>query len=100
MSAHACGGVTRATVQTVRTRVVKVVDGSAALASIAVYGGLQLGHGAQLELLALVRIQVLHVLGAQSERGARDRTGQVEALGDLAPQLLVDHLDETAFVDH
>lgn len=71
-----------------------------ALAPIAVDGLLQLVVLREVVLGALVRIQVLHVLGAQREGGRRDGRGQVEALGDLAPNLLVDHLDQAAARHH
>ena len=77
--------------------VLEAVDWASALASIAVDGGLEFAWRAHLELFALVGIQVFHVLGAEGEGGAGDGRGQVEALGDLAPQLLVDHFDEAAF---
>ena len=83
-----------------RGGIVEAVDGPASLAPIAVDGGLELVRRAELELVALVRIEVLHVLGAESEGGTGDRAGQVEALGDLAPQLLVDDLDEAALGHH
>lgn len=49
---------------------------------------------------ALVGIQVLHVLGAQSEGGRGDARGQIQAFGYFAPDLLVDHLDEPAASNH
>jgi len=79
-----------------RTRVLEAVDGAASFSPIAVYGGLELAWRAELEFVALVGVEVLHVLGPERESGAGDGRGQVEALGDLAPQLFVDNLDEAA----
>lgn len=52
---------------------------------------------AHIQLGTLIRIQILHILSAKSERGAGDGAGEIESLCDLAPELLVDDLDEAAF---
>ena len=82
------------------TSVLETIDRASSFSSIAIDGRLQLLWSAHLELFALVRVQILHVLSAESERSAGDRAWKIEAFGDLSPQLLVDDLDETSFGDH
>lgn len=38
----------------------------------------------------------IYLLGAQSERGGSDARWQVEAFDDFLPELLVDHVNQTA----
>lgn len=41
-----------------------------------------------------------HLLGAEREGGAGDRCGEVEAFGDLSPDLLVDDLHQASLLRH
>ena len=41
-----------------------------------------------------------HLLGAQREGSAGDGRGQIQSLGDLSPQLLVDDLHQAALLCH
>ena len=62
---------------------------------VPLYGGLQVGGVAQVHRLALERVEVLGVLGAEGEGGRGDGGGEAEPLDDLLPLLLVDHLHQT-----
>ena len=63
-------------------------------------GRLQVGRVAQVHGLALQRVEVLGVLGAEGEGGRGDGGGEAEPLDDLLPLLLVDHLHQAALLHH
>ena len=67
---------------------------------VPLYGRLQVRRVAQVHRLALKRVEVLGVLGAEGEGGRGDGGGEAEPLDDLLPLLLVDHLHQTALLHH
>ena len=62
---------------------------------VPLYGRLQVRGVAQVHRLALKRVKVLGVLGAEGESSGGDGGGEAEPLDDLLPLLLVDHLHQT-----
>ena len=63
---------------------------------VPLYGRLQVRWVAQVHRLALKRVEVLGVLGAEGEGGGGDGGGEAEPLDNLLPLLLVDHLHQTS----
>lgn len=76
------------------------VAAAASFTSVAVDCRLQLHRRAQASLLALVRVQVLHVLCSQGEGGGCDRRWQMQAFDDLLPEFFVDDVDKASALDH